>query len=201
MVAPRSGACPTCENSFPEISPRLFSFNNPFGACDGCSGLGLVSEFDPARIVPDETLSLSEGAIAAWDLGEALGYYRRMLETLADDHGIDLDKPWKKLTKKARSLILAGDGRYEIEMVVPVAGRKRRRKARTEKLVRTYDGVLGDLSRREEAASGASAAALGKFKRETPVRLAPATGYASRPAPSGWRSTRCPRSPASRSRT
>jgi excinuclease ABC subunit A len=184
----RSGACPTCENSFPEISPRLFSFNNPFGACDGCSGLGLAYEFDPARIVPDDSLSLAEGAIAAWDLGEARGYYRRLLETLTSDHGIDLDKPWKKLTKRDRNLILAGDGSYEIEMAVPVAGRKRRRKPRTEKIVRMYDGVLGDLARREEAASGASATALvlgdlarreeaasgasatalKKFKRETP---------------------------------
>ncbi|MEM9175145.1 MAG: excinuclease ABC subunit UvrA [Myxococcota bacterium] len=164
----RSGACPTCENSFPEISPRLFSFNNPFGACDGCNGLGQVAEFDPARIVPDERLSLGEGAIAAWDLGEARGYYRRLLETIAADHRIDLDKPWKKLTKKVRKLILEGASDYAIEMSVPVAGRGRRRRARTEKLVRTYDGVIGDLTRREDAATGASATALKKFKRETP---------------------------------
>ncbi|MGB0619318.1 MAG: excinuclease ABC subunit UvrA [Myxococcota bacterium] len=164
----RSGACPTCENSFPEISPRLFSFNNPFGACDGCNGLGLIEEFDPVRIVPDDSLSLGEGAIAAWDLSEARGYYRRLLETIAADHGIDLEKPWKKLSKKARGLILNGAADYELEMAVPVAGRGRRRRTRTEKLVRIFDGVLGDLARKEEAASGAAATALKKFKRETP---------------------------------
>ena len=164
----RSGACPTCENSFPEISPRLFSFNNPFGACDTCNGLGLLSEFDPARIVPDASLSLSEGAIAAWDLDEARGYFRRLLETLAEDHGLDLDKPWQKLTKKARKLVLEGDPDYEIEMSIPVAGRRRRRKPRIEKLVRAFDGVLGDLERRQEAASGSSATALRKFQSEHP---------------------------------
>ena len=164
----RSGACPTCENSFPEISPRLFSFNNPFGACDTCNGLGLLSEFDPARIVPDASLSLSEGAIAAWDLDEARGYYRRLLETLTKDHGLDLEEPWQKLTKKARKLVLEGDPDYEIEMSIPVAGRRRRRKPRTEKLVRAFDGVLGDLERRQEAASGSSATALRKFQSDHP---------------------------------
>ena len=163
----RSGACPTCDNSFPEISPRLFSFNNPFGACKNCSGLGETAFFDAARIIPDDSLSLGEGAIGAWDLDEARGYYRRLLETLAEDFKFSLDKPWAKLTKKVRKLILEGDASYELEMEVPVAGRGRgRRKKRTESIVRAFDGVLGDLERRLEAASGSSAKALGKFQSQ-----------------------------------
>ena len=163
----RSGACPTCENSFPEISPRLFSFNNPFGACKACSGLGEISVFDSARIVPDPDKTLAEGAIAAWDLKETQGYYRKLLEVLAEDHGFSLEKPWNKLTKKARQLLLEGDPNYELEMKVPVASRgRRRRKKRVESIVRDFDGVLGDLERRLELASGPSASGLKKFQSE-----------------------------------
>ena len=163
----RSGACPTCDNSFPEISPRLFSFNNPFGACRACGGLGLTPVFDPKRIVPDETLSLEEGAIAAWDLEEARGYYRRLLETLADEFGFRLDTPWKKLAKKHRKLLLEGDPTYELEIDVPVARRgRRRRRTRTETVVRAFDGVLGDLGRRLEIATGRAGAGLAKFQTD-----------------------------------
>lgn len=164
----RSGACPRCEISFPEISPRLFSFNNPFGACQSCSGLGRTAVFDAARIVPDPSRSLEEGAIAAWDLEEAQGYYRRLLETLADDRGFDLTRPWAKLSKTAKTWLLEGDPNYELEIEVPVARRGRRRRTRTEKVVRPYDGVFGDLMRRLEASSGAAATKLSKFQSEQP---------------------------------
>ncbi len=164
----RSGACPSCELSFPEISPRLFSFNNPFGACDDCSGLGEQPVFDPARLVPDESLSLEEGAIAAWDLDEAQGYYRRLLETVAADHGVALDKPWKKLPKKAHKLLLEGDPDYELVLEVPVKGRGRRRKTRREEIVRAFDGVIGDLERRLANATGSAANALGRYQTARP---------------------------------
>ena len=164
----RSGACPRCENSFPEISPRLFSFNNPFGACTGCNGLGLTAEFDSDRIVPDPSLGLAEGAIAAWDLEEAQGYYRNLLEQLSEDRGLDLEKPWKKLSKKARKLVLEGDPDYVLALEVPVRGRGRRRRRRTEVLSRAFDGVLGDLARRLEAATGPAATSLARFQRERP---------------------------------
>jgi len=163
----RSGACPTCENSFPEISPRLFSFNNPFGACKACSGLGQIGVFDPARIVPNPELTLAEGALAPWDLKESQGYYRKLLEVLAEDHGFSLEKPWNKLTKKVRKLLLEGDPSYELEMKVPVESRgRRRRKKRVESIVRDFDGVLGDLERRLELASGPSASGLKKFQSD-----------------------------------
>ncbi len=167
----RSGACPTCDHSFPEISPRLFSFNNPFGACDACAGLGETPVFDPKRIVPDETLSLAEGAIAAWDLDEARGYYRRLLETLAADFGFELDTPWRKLPKKIRKRLLEGDPDYELELEVPVATRRRRGRRKrkpSERVVRTFDGILGDLARRLEAAGGRRNAGLAKFQTARP---------------------------------
>jgi excinuclease ABC subunit A len=164
----RSGACPSCDLSFPEISPRLFSFNNPFGACDACAGLGEQPVFDPARIVPDPSRTLQEGAIAAWDLDEARGYYRRLLEQVAADHGFALDVPWAKLPKKVQRLLLEGDASYELTMQVPVAGRGRRKRTRREAIVRAFDGVIGDLTRRLEAASGAAATALTRFQTPRP---------------------------------
>ncbi|MBJ18877.1 MAG: excinuclease ABC subunit UvrA [bacterium] len=165
----RSGACPTCENSFPEISPRLFSFNNPFGACRACGGLGEIAVFDPKRIVPNEALSLSEGAIAAWNLDETRGYYRRLLETVAKDFDFSLEEPWRKLTKKQRLLLLEGDPGYQLELEVPVAGRgRRKRRTRSEKVVRAFDGVLGDLTRRLEVTVGRAGWALSKFQTDRP---------------------------------
>jgi excinuclease ABC subunit A len=163
----RSGACPTCDLSFPEISPRLFSFNNPFGACKPCSGLGQQKEFDPARIVPDENLTLAEGAIAAWDLDEAQSYYRRMLDTLASHYGFDLDIPWRKLSPSHRTKLMHGDLEFELELAVEVAARRgRRRRTRSEKIVRPFDGVLGDLARRLESGGVHVETSLARFRTE-----------------------------------
>ncbi|MAG32532.1 MAG: excinuclease ABC subunit A [Deltaproteobacteria bacterium] len=162
----RSGACPACDNSFPEISPRLFSFNNPFGACKACNGLGSQKFFDATRIVPDESLSLADGAIAAWDLDEARGYYQRLLETLSDHYGFSLDTPWKKLSKTHRSRVLEGDPDFELELDIPVVGRGRRRRKRTETISRPFDGVLGDLERRLEVGGGRSESSLDRFRSE-----------------------------------
>ena len=164
----RTGACPTCEISFPEISPRLFSFNNPFGACSACSGLGHQLVFDPARIVPDESLSLADGAIAAWDLEEAESHYRRLLETLAEHYGFSLDAPWKKLPKRLRERLIRGDDSFELELVVPVprGGRKRRRRKTPVKIVRTFDGVLGDLQRRLDVGGARAASSLSAYRSE-----------------------------------
>jgi excinuclease ABC subunit A len=167
----RTGACPTCENSFPEISPRLFSFNNPFGACQACSGLGYQQVFDPALIVPDESRTLADGAIEAWDLNEAQGYYRRLLEALAAHYDFSLETPWKKLTKRLREKLMAGDPAFELELEIPAVargrgrGRRRGRKS-TETITRPFDGVLGDLGRRLELGGGRGQAALSKFRSE-----------------------------------
>ncbi len=162
----RSGGCPRCEISFPEISPRLFSFNNPFGACDACHGLGRQPRFDPARLVPDDSKSLNEGALVAWDLREAGGHYRRLLETLAEHYDFSLDTPWRELPKSLREKLLHGDPRFELELEIPLARRGRRRRRRSETLVRAFDGVIGDLERRLEASGGRVDAALSRLRTE-----------------------------------
>jgi excinuclease ABC subunit A len=162
----RTGACPTCDNSFPEISPRLFSFNNPFGACKACHGLGVESVFDVARIIPDESRSIQEGAIAPWNLEDNHGYYQHLLETLAAHYSFSLDTPWKKLPKALREKLIEGDSSFELEIEIPSVGRGRRRRARSEVIRRSFDGVIGDLTRRLESVGGRGQAALSRFRRQ-----------------------------------
>jgi excinuclease ABC subunit A len=164
----RSGACPKCELSFPEISPRLFSFNNPFGACKECSGLGQTPFFDPARIVSDASKSLADGAIAVWDLGEARGYYAKLISRLADHYGFSLDTPWQKLPAKTRKRILEGDPDFELELEIPIAGRGRRKRRHKEVVARPFDGVLGDLARRVEAGGARAESSLSRYRVERP---------------------------------
>jgi excinuclease ABC subunit A len=165
----RSGACPRCEVSFPEISPRLFSFNNPFGACSECSGLGQQRVFDPVRLVPDTSLSLAEGAIAAWDLEEANGYYAGILDELAAHYEFSLDTSWKRLPKKTRDRILHGDPDLELEIALPSRrGRRRRKRAKAASVARVWDGVLGDLGRRLEVGGARAEAGLARFRVERP---------------------------------
>src|SRR4030095_14962759 len=100
-------ACTDCGVSYPEISPRLFSFNNPFGACPDCGGLGSKMYFDPALIVPNPNLTLEEGAIAPW-ANKTSHYYQTLLESLARHFKFDLKTPFKKLSKKIQDLLLNG---------------------------------------------------------------------------------------------
>ncbi|MCG8668437.1 MAG: excinuclease ABC subunit UvrA [Pseudomonadales bacterium] len=101
-------ACPVCNYSLSELEPRLFSFNNPAGACPECDGLGITQFFDEEHIVSNPENSLSEGAIRGWDSRNV--YYFQMLTSLADHYGFDIDKPFKKLTKKIKNIILHGSG-------------------------------------------------------------------------------------------
>ena len=107
-------ACATCGISFPEVSPRMFSFNSPYGACPECSGLGTRFEIDPDRLVPNAERSLRGGALVAWQ-GRETQYFKRTLEVLARRHGFSLDAPWGKLKKSARDVVLHGerDGGWE----------------------------------------------------------------------------------------
>jgi excinuclease ABC subunit A len=100
-------ACPDCGVSIGEITPRLFSFNSPYGACPRCSGLGMLLEVDERKIVPDETKSLRDGAIALWKEGSDNWRFRQ-IETLAKHYKFKLDTPWQKLPEKARNCILHG---------------------------------------------------------------------------------------------
>ena len=105
-------ACPQCGHSIDELEPRLFSFNNPAGACSGCDGLGVKRYFDEERIVLHPEASLAEGAIRGWDRRNV--YYFHMLNSLADHYGFDVSTPYNKLKKKHRNYILHGSGEEEI---------------------------------------------------------------------------------------
>ena len=93
-------ACHECELSFEELEPRSFSFNSPFGACQECTGIGTKLEVDEELIVPDDSISIYEGAIAPWSGGQSSEYFLRLLEGLASDIKFSLDMPWKKLSEK-----------------------------------------------------------------------------------------------------
>ncbi|NOH83647.1 excinuclease ABC subunit UvrA [Vibrio sp. 03-59-1] len=106
-------ACSQCGYSMQELEPRLFSFNNPAGACATCDGLGVQQYFDPSRVILDDSLSIAEGAIKGWD--QKNYYYFQMLNSLAEHFGFDLFAPFKSLPKKTRDIILSGSGRTEVE--------------------------------------------------------------------------------------
>ncbi|MEZ8041389.1 excinuclease ABC subunit UvrA [Vibrio sp. 1F263] len=106
-------ACPKCGYSMQELEPRLFSFNNPAGACGTCDGLGVQQYFDPSRVILDENLSIAEGAIKGWD--QKNYYYFQMLTSLSDHYDFDLYAPFNSLSKKTQEIILKGSGRTEVE--------------------------------------------------------------------------------------
>ncbi len=106
-------ACPVCGHSITELEPRLFSFNNPIGACTECDGLGINQFFDPESIIQDKSLSLAEGAVKGWDRRNI--YYFQMLTSLASHYQFDIDKPFSELHKKYQHAILFGSGDTKIE--------------------------------------------------------------------------------------
>ncbi|HEX7035224.1 MAG TPA: excinuclease ABC subunit UvrA, partial [Pseudomonadales bacterium] len=113
MIFSARFACPICGYSIPELEPRMFSFNNPAGACSDCDGLGVKQFFDPALVVADEDLSLAEGAIRGWDRRNV--YYFHMLSSLAAHYGFDVEAPFRTLKKKHRDAILYGSGKERID--------------------------------------------------------------------------------------
>ncbi|MGH7277427.1 MAG: excinuclease ABC subunit UvrA, partial [Candidatus Rokuibacteriota bacterium] len=125
MVFSERLACADCGISFPEVSPRMFSFNNPFGACPECSGIGTRFEIDPERLVPNAARSLEQGALAAW-AGRESQYFRRTLEVLARRHRFTLDTPWGKLKKAVRDIVLFGEKDGGFEGAITILERKYR---------------------------------------------------------------------------
>ncbi len=133
-------ACPQCGYSISELEPRMFSFNNPAGACSECDGLGVKQFFDPSLVVADEDLTLAEGAIRGWDRRNV--YYFHMLSSLADHYGFDVESPFRKLKKKHRDAILYGSGRDRIDFsYVNDRGDVIRRSHR-------FEGVIPNMERR-----------------------------------------------------
>jgi len=118
-------ACAECGVSFPEVSPRMFSFNNPYGACPACGGIGTRYEVDPELLVPNPNRSLKDGALAAWAGRESV-YFKQTLQALARRYRFPLDLPWSKLPRKTREVILHGDQDGGFEGVVKVLDRRYR---------------------------------------------------------------------------
>lgn len=162
-------ACPRDGLSFEELEPRSFSFNSPFGACPECAGLGTTREVDEELVVPDADLSLADGAIAPWSRGTVSGYFARLLEAIAEELGIDVDTPWRKLPAKARKSILSG---YPDQIHVQYRNRYgRRRSYYTE-----YEGVVPYVKRRHaEAETDASRERFEGYMREVPCRACSGT--------------------------
>jgi excinuclease ABC subunit A len=133
-------ACPICNYSLPELEPRLFSFNNPMGACPECDGLGNINFFDPKRIVAFPTLSLSSGAIRGWDRRNQ--FYYQMLDGLAKHYDFDLERPFESLPDKVQQVILYGSGKTEIAFqYVGERGKPTQRE-------HVFEGVVHNLERR-----------------------------------------------------
>ncbi len=138
-------ACLNCNISYEEPSPRLFSFNSPFGACQVCDGLGQKMKVDPDLVVPNDSLSINEGAIKPWGGAEMANWYRAMLKGVADYYDFKFSTKFKKLPKKIQEIILYGSGKEKMQFeYVPSSGN-----ARTSGIYEsTFEGVIPHLERR-----------------------------------------------------
>lgn len=133
-------ACPTCGYSVPTLEPKMFSFNNPAGACSACDGLGVSQFFDPALIIADPELSLAGGAIPGWDRRN--GYYMQLLDALANHFAFDVDRPWNTLTEQQQQLVLYGSGDEEIVF------KYKNPQGRMIERIHPFEGVANNFQRR-----------------------------------------------------
>ena len=158
-------ACHDCGLSFEELEPRSFSFNSPFGACPECTGLGTKLEVDEELIIPDDSLSINDGAIAPWSTGHVNEYFQRLLEGVAKDVKFSLDTPWKKLSEKAKTAVLHGFD-YEVEVSY------KNRYGRQRRFTSGYEGVIPYIHRKhEETDSDYSREKYESYMRETPCSV------------------------------
>ncbi|MGB5511466.1 MAG: excinuclease ABC subunit UvrA, partial [Woeseiaceae bacterium] len=149
-------ACNICGYSLTELEPRLFSFNNPSGACAGCDGLGVKQFFDPDRVVVNANLSLAGGAIRGWD--RKTTYYYQMIQSLASHYDFDIETPFNELSKKLQNVVLYGSGKEKIEFFYANS------RGMQIKKHHRFEGVLPNLDRRyHETESGAVREELTKF--------------------------------------
>ena len=133
-------ACPHCGYSLSELEPRLFSFNNPVGACPTCDGLGVEQFFDPAKVVAHPELSLAGGAVRGWDRRNA--YYFQMISSLGRHYGFDPETPWERLPKKIHKVLLFGSGSEQIEFSYF------NERGRSVKKLHPFEGVIHNMQRR-----------------------------------------------------
>jgi excinuclease ABC subunit A len=156
MVFSDRFACPLCGYSIPELEPRLFSFNNPAGACASCDGLGVQQFFDPERVAAHPHLSLAGGAVRGWDRRNA--YYFQLIRSLAEHYGFDVETPFGKLPARIRKVVLFGSGDEQIEFAYfDGRGGMTRRKHR-------FEGIIPNMERRyRETDSGTVRDELSKY--------------------------------------
>ena len=155
-------ACHDCNLSFEELEPRSFSFNSPFGACAECSGIGTKLEVDEDLIIPDDSLSIEDGAIAPWSGGQSSEYFLRLLEALAGELKFKLDTPWKKLPIKAKEAVINGFD-YEVHV------KYKNRYGRVRNYSTGFEGVIPFIHRRHsETDSDYSREKYEAYMRETP---------------------------------
>jgi excinuclease ABC subunit A len=165
----RKLACVDCGVSMPEMTPRAFSFNSPHGACPDCQGLGATFDFDPQRVVPDESKSLAEGAIAPWSKGDRK-LVREALQELSRTFGLDLTTPFAKLPRKHRELLLFGSARSAVdrdrtaEAAAPVRGPKPAGRRSDQ----GFEGLIPNLRRRYAEGTWADQDELEPFRSLRP---------------------------------
>ncbi len=164
LIFSQKFACNVCNYSLAELEPRLFSFNNPAGACSGCDGLGIKQFFDVTKVVAKPDCSLAEGAIRGWD--QESPYYFGLLSQVATHYGFDLNKPFKKLTDKVKNVLLYGSGNELIHF--EFSGERRQRVMRQQ----AFEGIMTNLQRRY--LSTESLLMRDEFKRLMTAQVCPA---------------------------
>ncbi|WP_078121402.1 excinuclease ABC subunit UvrA [Thiosocius teredinicola] len=154
-------ACPVCGYSIEELEPRLFSFNNPVGACGTCDGLGVEQFFDPGKVVANPDLSLAGGAVRGWDRRNA--YYYQMIRSLGQHYGFDPEMPWEDLPKETREIILKGSGFDAVEFSYF------NDRGRVVKKTHPFEGIINNMQRRyRETESNAVREELARYISSQP---------------------------------
>lgn len=172
MMLSSKFACPVSGFTIPEIEPRLFSFNNPHGACPECDGLGTQNYFDEALVVPDASLSLKKGVIAPWSKSSS-PYYLQTLEALARHYKFSMNEPWEDLPKKVRQIILHGSGEEEVKFVYDDGMRRYETR-------KPFEGVITNMDRRhKETDSDWAREELEKYQAEAACEVC--SGYRLKP--------------------
>jgi len=156
-------ACPDCNVSYPEVTPRLFSFNSPHGACPECDGLGTTIYFDPDLIVPDKTRSIREGGIAPWSRRTTV-FYHQMLEALSSHYDFSLTEPFGELPARVREVLMHGSGAEAVRFFLEDGERR-------YSFSKPFEGVIGNLERRyRETDSEGVREDLGRYMNNRPCR-------------------------------
>ena len=156
-------ACPNGHQlAVDDLEPRAFSFNSPYGACTTCTGLGIKKEVDPELLVPDDELSLADGAIAPWAIGQSAEYFTRLLTALSEQVGFRMDAPWRKLSARVQKAVLHGsDDQVHV--------RYRNRYGRERSYYATFEGVVPFLERRlDQTESDSARERYEGYMREVP---------------------------------